>query len=280
MRCAVALLDLNVQKLWINACKRLDKFNLKSARVCSKHFAEDSYERNLKYELCDFYSSKNQRILKTNAIPSLNLPSTTHNPKVNQRKKRLTKRNQPELVEEVLLDNTQNCVERDNGPPDNSSNMIVTNINIRNTDVLEVDSSSSPQSTYREISTQTDDDNRDKTILELKEEIERLKNEKRIFETIFTPNQIKKLKNPEKRASWSKEDVERAIVIHSAGAEAYRLLLKNGYPLPAESTLRAWCKKVKLELGILKPVKFDFANIVSKFLGKKYRIYTKRIPKE
>lgn len=89
----------------------------------------------------------------------------------------------------------------------------------------------------------------------MKQENEELKNEIKAFKKIFTPNQIRKLKNPKKRITWTIDDISRAIVIHSAGARAYRLLLKKGYPLPAVSTLRAWCKKIKLEPGLLKQVR-------------------------
>lgn len=128
MRCAVALcktdnrsksfykdtrffrfpVNINTQKTWINSCKRKDKFNVKNARVCSKHFSAESYERDLKYELCNLYSSRNQKVLKPDAVPLLNLPNTTDKPspyslKINQRKERLSKRNQSKLVKEILL---------------------------------------------------------------------------------------------------------------------------------------------------------------------------------
>lgn len=75
-----------------------------------------------------------------------------------------------------------------------------------------------------------------------------------IFKKIFTSNQIQKLKYPKKRITWKIEDIAKAIVIHSAGARAYRMLLKKGYPLPAISTLKKWCQKIRLEPGILKQV--------------------------
>lgn len=102
----------------------------------------------------------------------------------------------------------------------------------------------------------TDSDGKDEIIAKLKEEIEHLKSDNKAFEQIFTPNQLRKLKNPKKRVTWTVDDIARAIVIHSAGARAYRLLLKKGYPLPATSTLRTWCKKIKLEPGLLKQVRF------------------------
>jgi hypothetical protein len=50
---------------------------------------------------------------------------------------------------------------------------------------------------------------------------------------------MKKLKNPDTPPRWSIEEISKAIVIYSAGAQAYRLLSKKGYPFPAPSTLRS-----------------------------------------
>lgn len=71
---------------------------------------------------------------------------------------------------------------------------------------------------------------------------------------LFSDTQIKKLKNPLKRLNWSTEDISNGIAIHAAGPRAYRLLRKKKYPLPAISTLRHWCGKIKVQPGILQPV--------------------------
>jgi hypothetical protein len=38
---------------WINRCKREDKLNPETSRICSKHFVETDYERDLQNELLD-----------------------------------------------------------------------------------------------------------------------------------------------------------------------------------------------------------------------------------
>ncbi|XP_046981915.1 zinc finger protein 271-like isoform X1 [Schistocerca americana] len=58
---------------WINACKRADKFSVENARVCSIHFTDSDYERDLKSELLNIPSKCK---LKTDAVPTLNLPSS------------------------------------------------------------------------------------------------------------------------------------------------------------------------------------------------------------
>ncbi|KAL1505181.1 hypothetical protein ABEB36_004803 [Hypothenemus hampei] len=50
-------------------------FNSDNARICSGHFKNSSYERNLKYELLGKPVPKNCRKLKLNAVPTLNLPA-------------------------------------------------------------------------------------------------------------------------------------------------------------------------------------------------------------
>lgn len=65
--------DKDFQAVWKHLCKRADTFNVKYARICSKHFSESDYERNLKHELLG-YTPKKYRPLKKEAIPSRNLP--------------------------------------------------------------------------------------------------------------------------------------------------------------------------------------------------------------
>ncbi|CAH1367880.1 unnamed protein product, partial [Tenebrio molitor] len=100
----------------------------------------------------------------------------------------------------------------------------------------------------------TDVDNRDLIIAQLRQKVQQLEEDQKSFQKLFTPEQMKKLKNPATRPRWSIEEISKAIVIYSAGPRAYRLLLKKGYPFPAPSTLRSWVKKIKIAPGILKPV--------------------------
>lgn len=91
MRCAVYGCNSNNQKrefkkpvrfytfpkdnvnLWVNACCRPNKFNAKNARICSRHFKDSDFERNLAYELLNYLPRKGRK-LKPNAVPTLCLP--------------------------------------------------------------------------------------------------------------------------------------------------------------------------------------------------------------
>lgn len=120
-----------LRKTWINACKREDKFNVTNgkyyknfigifvlikkmliikllittvlARICSKHFNENSYKRNLRAELMGIPAKK---VLKESAVPTENLPTSVEfTEAAKQRAVRVIKRSQKKVVEELLHQN-------------------------------------------------------------------------------------------------------------------------------------------------------------------------------
>ncbi|XP_050501087.1 uncharacterized protein LOC126881087 [Diabrotica virgifera virgifera] len=97
--------DKEMQAVWKHLCKRKDSFNVKFARVCSKHFIESDYERNLKHELLGYTPAKH-RPLKKDAAPSINLPTATNKQKQKansaDRTNRQHKRQQKRLVDDLL----------------------------------------------------------------------------------------------------------------------------------------------------------------------------------
>lgn len=95
--------DKKKQLEWIHLCRRKDKFNVTSARICSKHFNKDDYVRNLKHELLA-YSPRNGRVraLKEEAIPSNHLPLPRKYKDNSDREFRQDQRRKKQLVESVL----------------------------------------------------------------------------------------------------------------------------------------------------------------------------------
>lgn len=85
----------------------------------------------------------------------------------------------------------------------------------------------------------------------LKTENNKIREENEGIQKLFSSEQLKKLQNCKKRIYYKADDIAKAISLHSAGAKAYRWLLKNNYPFPAESTLRRWANKIRIEPGIL-----------------------------
>ena len=66
--------DPKVQRIWILKCHRKDNFNTSIARICSKHFSETDYVRDLRAELM---SIPLRRVLREDAIPHMNHPVVT-----------------------------------------------------------------------------------------------------------------------------------------------------------------------------------------------------------
>nr|XP_040570148.1 uncharacterized protein LOC121119503 [Lepeophtheirus salmonis] len=62
--------DSALLRNWVKACKRKDKFNPKKSRICSNHFSQDCYERDLRNELLGLPL---RRLLKKGSVPSVNL---------------------------------------------------------------------------------------------------------------------------------------------------------------------------------------------------------------
>ncbi|GBN36193.1 hypothetical protein AVEN_241703-1 [Araneus ventricosus] len=60
-----------LNKIWEERCKRKYEFNVKNAVICSEHFTEDDYERDLRNELLGLPLKK---LLKKDAVPTLSLP--------------------------------------------------------------------------------------------------------------------------------------------------------------------------------------------------------------
>lgn len=67
---------------------------------------------------------------------------------------------------------------------------------------------------------------------------------------IFTEGQIRKMMNSGK-VLWKWEDISNAICLHAAGPRAYNHLYEKGFPLPHESTLQRWCRKINVDEGII-----------------------------
>ena len=94
--------DKKMLDIWKNLCKRDDDFNVKNARICSKHFSDSDYESNLQHELLG-YKPKKYRPLKKEAIPSKNLPNKpAKENSTSCREERFKKRERKEIVETIL----------------------------------------------------------------------------------------------------------------------------------------------------------------------------------
>ncbi|KAJ8938284.1 hypothetical protein NQ318_013023 [Aromia moschata] len=93
--------DEKLKAKWRHLCKREDPFYVNNARICSNHFVDEDYERNLRYELLG-YQLKRFRSLKKEAVPSKNLPNREKNPSKSDRVQRQKIRHDKKTVEQIL----------------------------------------------------------------------------------------------------------------------------------------------------------------------------------
>ncbi|XP_063241746.1 uncharacterized protein LOC134541925 isoform X2 [Bacillus rossius redtenbacheri] len=66
--------DKHLRKLWVHRCKRNVNFNPSAAKVCSVHFKDDDFERDLQNELLGLAQKK---VLKKDAVPSLHMTNSS-----------------------------------------------------------------------------------------------------------------------------------------------------------------------------------------------------------
>ncbi|XP_049308871.1 uncharacterized protein LOC125777688 [Bactrocera dorsalis] len=239
--------DKAAVKQWIHFCRRTDKVNVKNACACEVHFAPETFERNLQFEMG--LSSRNPTKLLPSAFPTL----TTAPAEANERQKRMESRSKKEMLTTIL----------------------------KNADPVEViqenEVGEAPQTAEEEVI-----DEKDEKILRLETEIQRLnsvastlnkcKNEQlaeikrlKIFtktvefhrnnleqklSCIFTNGQIEKLRDGNKRRNWKEEYIAKSITLCSTSPKVYKLLRRNHFPLPGVRTLQWWSKKESLATNI------------------------------
>ncbi|XP_050516349.1 uncharacterized protein LOC126891210 [Diabrotica virgifera virgifera] len=92
------------RNLWIISCCRQDNFNCNTARICSKHFKTEDFQRNLQQELLNYESKKGPK-LKPEIVPTLYLPkskSVTLSAIQKKRVQRAEHRESKKIVEQLL----------------------------------------------------------------------------------------------------------------------------------------------------------------------------------
>jgi hypothetical protein len=109
-----------LSKKWVVACKRDDQFNPSTSTVCSNHFLPTDYERDLKNELLGLPVKKR---LQREAVPTVNInpngSKDLSSVKIQEeRKKRMEKREQKILVEDLFQKDTSihNAASHDQSP--------------------------------------------------------------------------------------------------------------------------------------------------------------------
>lgn len=71
--------DKKKQKAWVVLCRRKDKFNVNSARVCSVHFNPEDYKPNIDDFFASYGLENSRKKLLPGAVPSQHLPKKVQN---------------------------------------------------------------------------------------------------------------------------------------------------------------------------------------------------------
>ncbi|XP_067129670.1 uncharacterized protein [Centruroides vittatus] len=242
------LISKSIGSEWINRWKSGDKFNPDTSRICSVHFVQSDYERDLQNELLGLLVRK---ILKKTAIPTLNLPDRM-NPTVTERERRSSKRKQKEEVNDLLTNNGNNS----NNLQDEYHYEIKYKKLLEEYNVL--------KSEYEKLKEDY------KKRIKVSNDLLRYYKRRNIYRPnlrkssqittdlltqVFTKSQISLLSKKKKRVNWNTEDMSIALTLRYYSKKCY-LYLKNKlhYPLPCVSSLKKWASRVNLRQGILKDV--------------------------
>ncbi|XP_056647325.1 uncharacterized protein LOC130451987 [Diorhabda sublineata] len=236
------LVSQTMRKEWILRCKREDKFNPDTSYICSVHFTEKDYERDLQNELLGLPLRK---ILKKTAVPTLGLyskksTSEASSSSISSREERLAKRNAKEEVNKLLKVatltapiNTFSDDTEDHNPKSFGSIQFEEH-------VPEPSTSSTPNFVP---------ENYDYKAL-YNESVEKYEKLERQYALLKSRSNIKKL-------FWTREEIATAFTLRYYSKKSY-LFLRNKlhYSLPGLSSLRRWASQLNLNQGILKDVLF------------------------
>lgn len=241
-----------LRNVWIDRCKRKDSLNPDTSYICSDHFKEEDFIRNLKAELM---GSKQKKFIHPEAIPSVKLLPTENCKLDTSRGKRREKKERNEIVSKLLKTNEPDIASSSEGNPPCS---------------LDADEESKTmdykveyvklKAAYEAEKIQGND-----KIAALEEENRRLREERKesvqkeltiLLKGIFTTTQIEQILKKKKKVNcWTSEDITKAFTIRYLSKRCY-IYLRNdmNIPLPCLTTLKKWASKIYLKNGVLQGV--------------------------
>ncbi|KAF2894161.1 hypothetical protein ILUMI_12015 [Ignelater luminosus] len=235
--------DEKIRKIWIQKCSRTGNFNPATSVICSTHFQEEDFERDLRAELLNL---KPRGILKKAGSSDRSLR------KNKQENKKIVEEllNASTSVTEFIVGDVTNVPRKEETIDEKYQKLLVKHEALQER-----------HKTLR-IRTYALERNIEKLRKEVLTAVRNLNLEKSkclsletILNTTFSKAQIEILRKQRKKVHWSSDDISSAFAIRYLSKRCY-LYLRNklNYPLPHISTLQRWASKLQLEEGILKDV--------------------------
>jgi len=254
--------DEALRKVWINRCCRKDEFNVDCTRICSKHFDDDCFIRDMRNELL---GQPSRRILKDDAIPSRHLPYKTSPVKSPSRAQRALKRKSKCMLDDLLASSTTSSsnqhVQHDDqhevGYEENSC-VKCPKLEKENEDLKS--ECKRLQATVHRIQVEQRQERRkmnsritfwkelNKKSQSTHREIRQLS---RSVKRVFSSGQIECLQRGKSAVRWGREDILSALELRTVSRKAY-VYLRNSkkLPLPGISTLRRWVSGYRMTAGL------------------------------
>jgi len=243
--------DENLRKIWITKCRRADQFNPDTSRICSLHFTEDSFERDLKAELLN---QTPRLLLKSIAIPTIRLVNFSQ-PAPSERALRQEARQRssetsrhinnmlklsPEPASPEAIRMSNNDITLFTTAQTQTDNEFVKDLDVQ---VLKLKSQNinlkmqlhdaqkklkQSRRRIKNLSTQINQLRKAK-----REKLSTIHKENIAFKKILTQSQVALITKKRKIAHWKEEDITRAFTLRYLSKRAY-LYIRNylKYPLP------------------------------------------------
>lgn len=251
--------DEGLRKAWIHACKRADDFNANNVKVCSCHFSDDDFERDLQSELLNV---KPKRKLRTGAIPRLNIPTIqcafVNIERIDRIKKRENKKilksitdesyNRPNnVLDKVPLTVNIQCMSNENNETLTSSlKEVIPDLATNESILKEIDSLKHKNITL------------EKQMQRVSEELAVEKNKNLIlqnkllkFQQLFSDNQLQVI-DKGSCPSWSSEDISKAVTLRCISKKCFDYVRKYlRYPLPSERTIKRRLSNIHISPGFI-----------------------------
>ncbi len=262
--------DPDLLKLWITKCKRQDNINIKNARMCELHFAQDCFERDLRSELLGLNPKK---LLKKTSVPTLLLPNQKDlRPPMRESNARHAKRQKQAkamIVDRTDDNPTSHAPRRGTSPAKDVA--VQCNPPVKDQAIQggcdAVDKASQCNTLYEsqlrakvkrlDLSLK----NEKMKVSSLRKEIKRLNSKKHreamvkdTLEKYQTGAQVRQSLNRKSKfvRGFTNEDIARALTIRSMSSRTFEYLRKNKLlALPCRQTLEKFIQHLNCEPGML-----------------------------
>ncbi|GBO12587.1 Transposable element P transposase [Araneus ventricosus] len=261
----------NRSKIWISKCKRQDHINVKYARICSDHFRPSDCMDDMKNRLLGLNQKK---ILKPDAVPSVNLPLQDNGEDISSRSERKRKISilrkakirlkclspkkacETPSMEPFTTPTTENiCSSCFETQKENALLLERIRFLEKELEKTKEDTKKNQRKKIKEMKTKAQIGRILTENKSLKSEVKKLSKIEENFKNILTATQINAVIENKSKIKWTAEDISRHLIIRSISRRAYEYWRNQiGIPLPSASTLKRWCSNFSCRPGMLHDV--------------------------